>query len=70
MSVISVIVGLYSVYVQLNNGTKEAAEIQITPDFLESNNTRVERSYGIEMILDRPANYHTFIELPILHIPY
>lgn len=66
MSVISVIVGLYSVYIQINNGQKELSEVQITPDFMEANNTREERSFGIELILDQPANYHTFNELPIL----
>lgn len=69
MSIISVFVGLYSVYIQLDNGRNEEIEYQITPDFIESNDTRIERSYNLEMILDKPANYHTFNELPILVSP-
>lgn len=66
MSVISVIVGLYSVQIQLTNGENEAEEVQVTPDFLESNNMRAQRSSDLELILARPANFHTFNELPIL----
>ncbi|CAN3371382.1 cytochrome c oxidase subunit 1 (mitochondrion) [Diutina catenulata] len=66
MSVISVIVGIYSVQIQLTNGENEAEEVQVTPDFVESNLTRTQRSSDLELILDRPANYHTFNELPIL----
>lgn len=66
LSVISVIVGLYSVNVQLTNGDNELEEIQVTPDFTESNLTRTVRSSDIELILDRPMNYHTYAELPIL----
>lgn len=66
LSVISVIVGLYSVQIQLNNGENEIEELHVTPDFPESNLTRDQRSSDIELILDRPANFHTFSELPIL----
>ena len=66
MSIISVLVGLYSVQVQLTNGENEAEEVQVTPDFLESNNTRSQRSSDIELILDRPVHFHSFNELPIL----
>lgn len=69
LSIVSVIVGLYSVHIQLNNGENEELEIQVTPDFVESNLTRNERSSDLELILDRPANYHTFDELPILYQP-
>lgn len=67
LSVISVIVGLYSVHVQLNNGENELEEIQVTPDFTESNLTRSQRSSDLELILDRPAGYHTYLELAILY---
>lgn len=67
LSVISVIVGLYSVHVQLNNGENEIEEIQVTPDFTESNLARAVRSSDLELILDRPAGYHTYLELAILH---
>nr|YP_008474983.1 cytochrome c oxidase subunit 1 [Candida tropicalis]AGS44271.1 cytochrome c oxidase subunit 1 [Candida tropicalis] len=66
MSVLSVVIGLYSVLVQLENGENEREEIQVTPDFLEANNTRATRDSDLELILARPANYHTFNELPIL----
>lgn len=66
LSVISVFVGLYSVYIQINNGDNEELEVQVTPDFPESNLTRDERSSDLELILDKPANFHTFNELPIL----
>lgn len=66
MSVLSVVVALYSVLVQLENGEEERAEVQVTPDFLEANNTRSLRDSDLELILARPANYHTFNELPIL----
>lgn len=66
MSVLSVVIGLYSVLVQLENGENEREEIQVTPDFLEANNTRATRNSDLELILARPANYHTFNELPIL----
>lgn len=69
LSIVSVIVGLYSVHIQLNNGENEELEIQVTPDFVESNLTRSQRSSDLELILDRPANYHTFDELPILYQP-
>jgi cytochrome c oxidase subunit 1 len=66
MSILSVIVGLYSVLVQLNNGENEREEIQVTPDYLESNNTREVRDSDLELITSKPAQYHTFSELPIL----
>ena len=66
MSVISVLIGLYSVLVQLTNGENEREEIQVTPDYLESNNTRDVRDSDLELITSRPAQYHTFSELPIL----
>jgi len=66
MSVLSVLAGLYSVHIQINNGDNESEEIQVTPDFTESNLTREQRSSDLELILDRPANFHTFNELPIL----
>lgn len=66
ISVISVIVALYSVQVQITEGTNLDEEIQVTPDFTESNLTRLQRSSDLELILDRPANFHTFSELPIL----
>ena len=66
MSVLSVVIGLYSVLVQLENGENEREEIQVTPDFLEANNTRATRDSDLELILARPANYHTLNELPIL----
>ena len=60
MSVISVLIGLYSVLVQLTNGENEREEIQVTPDYLESNNTRDVRDSDLELITSRPAQYHTF----------
>lgn len=69
LSIVSVLVGLYSVHIQLNDGENVELEIQVTPDFVESNLTRDQRSSDLELILDRPANYHTFDELPILYQP-
>nr|YP_008475242.1 cytochrome c oxidase subunit 1 [Candida blackwelliae]AGS44564.1 cytochrome c oxidase subunit 1 [Candida blackwelliae] len=66
LSVISVIVGLYSVLVQLTNGENEKAEEVVTPDYTESNILRNERVSDLELILSRPAQYHTYSELPIL----
>lgn len=66
MSILSVIAALYSINIQLTNGQNEEEELQITPDYLEANLTRYQRAFGIELILDRPVNYHTFNELPIL----
>lgn len=66
ISVISVLAGLISVLIQLENGENEALEVQVTPDFTESNLTRDVRDSDLELILDRPAKYHTFNELPIL----
>lgn len=66
MSVLSVIVGLYSVLIQLSNGENENGELPVTPDYLESNNTRSVRESDLELILDKPAHYHTYNELPIL----
>ncbi|KAG7191303.1 cytochrome c oxidase subunit 1 [Scheffersomyces spartinae] len=66
ISVIAVIVGLKSVLVQLENGENERPEVQVTPDFLEANLTRDVRDSDLELILSRPAEYHTFSELPIL----
>nr|YP_008475304.1 cytochrome c oxidase subunit 1 [Candida chauliodis]AGS44613.1 cytochrome c oxidase subunit 1 [Candida chauliodis] len=66
MSVLSVIIGLYSVLIQLSNGENEAGELPVTPDYLESNNTRSVRESDLELILDKPAHYHTYNELPIL----
>jgi len=69
LSIIAVFVGLYSVFIQLDNGQNEEVEYQITPDFTEANLTREQRSHGLELILDQPVNYHTFNELPILMNP-
>lgn len=69
LSIIAVFVGLYSVFIQLDNGQNEDVEYQVTPDFTEANLTREQRSYGLELILDQPVNYHTFSELPILMSP-
>jgi cytochrome c oxidase subunit 1 len=66
ISVISVIVGLKSVLIQLENGENEELELQVTPDFTESNLCREVRDSDIELILARPAEYHTFSELPVL----
>ena len=66
MSIISVIVGLYNVSIQFENGENEEVELHVTPDYLESNLLRDERSSDLELILNKPANYHTFNELPIL----
>lgn len=66
ISIIAVIVGLKSVLVQLENGENERPEVQVTPDFLEANLTRDVRDSDLELILSRPAEYHTFSELPIL----
>ena len=69
ISIISVLVGLKSVQIQLENGENEEAEIQVTPDFVESNLTRDVRDSDLELILTRPAEYHTFSELPVLTSP-
>lgn len=69
ISIISVLVGLRSVQIQLENGENENEEIQVTPDFVESNLTRDVRDSDIELILARPAEYHTFSELPVLTSP-
>nr|QNS23227.1 Cox1 [Metschnikowia orientalis] len=69
MSIISVLVGLKSVQMQLENGENEDLEIQVTPDFIESNLTRNTRDSDLELILTRPAEYHTFSELPVLIAP-
>lgn len=69
ISIISVIVGLKSVQIQLDNGLNEEEEIQVTPDFLESNKMRETRDSDLELILARPAEYHTFSELPVLVTP-
>lgn len=66
ISIMSVIAGLKSVLVQLENGENEESDIQVTPDFTESNLTRIVRDSDLELTLPRPANHHTFIELPIL----
>lgn len=66
ISVISVLVGLKSVLVQLENGENEELEIQVTPDFTESNLNREIRDSDLELILTRPAEYHTYSELPVL----
>ena len=66
MSVISVVLGLYSVLVQLTDGENIAREEAVTPDYLESNNTRETRDSDLELILSKPAQYHTYSELPIL----
>nr|YP_008474834.1 cytochrome c oxidase subunit 1 [Candida saraburiensis]AGS44059.1 cytochrome c oxidase subunit 1 [Candida saraburiensis] len=66
MSVLSVVIGLYSVLVQLEQGETLREEIQVTPDYIEGNMTRNNRNSDLELILDRPAKYHTFAELPIL----
>nr|YP_008474870.1 cytochrome c oxidase subunit 1 [Meyerozyma guilliermondii]AGS44075.1 cytochrome c oxidase subunit 1 [Meyerozyma guilliermondii] len=69
ISVISVIVGLKSVLVQLENGENEEIEVPVTPDFTESNLAREVRESDLELILTRPAEYHTFTELPVLTSP-
>ncbi|KAK6459826.1 various chains-domain-containing protein [Scheffersomyces coipomensis] len=69
MSIISVIVGLYNVSIQLENGENEEVELHVTPDYLESNLLRDERSSDLELILNKPANYHTFNEYD-LKSPY
>nr|YP_008474998.1 cytochrome c oxidase subunit 1 [Clavispora lusitaniae]AGS44289.1 cytochrome c oxidase subunit 1 [Clavispora lusitaniae] len=69
ISIISVLVGLRSVQIQLENGENEDLEIQVTPDFIESNLTRDVRDSDLELILTRPAEYHTFSELPVLTSP-
>lgn len=69
ISVISVLVGLKSVLIQLENGENEDFDIQVTPDFLEANLTRTVRDSDLELILSRPAEYHTFSELPVLTHP-
>lgn len=66
ISVISVLVGLKSVLVQLENGENEELEIQVTPDFTESNLNREIRDSDLDLILTRPAEYHTYSELPVL----
>lgn len=66
ISVISVIAGLKSVLVQIENGENELEEIKVTPDFVESNLTRDTHLKDLELILSRPAQYHTFTELPVL----
>nr|YP_010508129.1 cytochrome c oxidase subunit 1 [Candida verbasci]UXG56593.1 cytochrome c oxidase subunit 1 [Candida verbasci] len=65
MSVLSVIVGTYSVTIQLSNGENENGELPVTPDYTESNNTRSVRESDLETILDKPAHYHTYNETPI-----
>jgi hypothetical protein len=69
ISIISVIVALISVQVQLTDGEKLPFDTQVTPDYLESNMTRSTRDSDIELVLSRPADYHTFSELPILTSP-
>ncbi|KAI5952215.1 hypothetical protein KGF57_004143 (mitochondrion) [Candida theae] len=60
------VLGLYSVLVQLTEGENIAREEAVTPDYLESNNTRETRDSDLELILSKPAHYHTYSELPIL----
>lgn len=69
LSLISVLAGLKSVLIQLENGTELEKEVQVTPDFTESNLCRNTRDSDLELILTRPAEYHTFSELPILISP-
>lgn len=69
ISVISVLVGLKSVLIQLEDGENIEKDIQVTPDFLEANLTRSQRDSDLELILSRPAEFHTFSELPILTHP-
>lgn len=66
ISVVSLFVGLKSVLVQIENGENELEEIKVTPDFTESNLNREVHVADLELILSRPAQYHTFTELPIL----
>jgi cytochrome c oxidase subunit 1 len=66
ISVISLIAGLKSILIQLENGENEIEELKVTPDFTESNLTRNVHVSDLELILSRPAQYHTFTELPIL----
>ncbi|CAH6724011.1 cytochrome c oxidase subunit 1 (mitochondrion) [[Candida] jaroonii] len=69
MSMMSVLAGLKSVLVQLENGTNEEFDTQVTPDFLEANLTRSNRDHALELMLSRPAEFHTFRELPMLVTP-
>nr|YP_008474850.1 cytochrome c oxidase subunit 1 [Candida buenavistaensis]AGS44062.1 cytochrome c oxidase subunit 1 [Candida buenavistaensis] len=66
MSILSVIIGLYSIQIQLTNGEDQREVVPVTPDYIESNNLRNQRESDLELILSRPAHYHTFTELPIL----
>nr|YP_003204911.1 cytochrome c oxidase subunit 1 [Millerozyma farinosa]CAY39281.1 cytochrome c oxidase, subunit 1 [Millerozyma farinosa] len=66
ISMMSVMVGLKSVLMQLEDGENQDMEVQVTPDFVESNLTRDIRDSDLELILSRPAEYHTFSELPML----
>ncbi|CAK7920006.1 cytochrome c oxidase subunit 1 (mitochondrion) [[Candida] anglica] len=66
MSVISLMAGLKSILVQMENGENELEEIKVTPDFTESNLNREVHVSDLELMLSRPAQYHTFNELPIL----
>lgn len=66
ISIVSVIAGLKSIMVQLENGENEIEELKVTPDFTESNLNREVHVADLELILSRPAQYHTFTELPIL----
>lgn len=66
ISLISVFVGLKSVLIQIENGENENAEHHVTPDFVESNLCRDTRDSDLELILTKPAEYHTFSELPVL----
>nr|QMJ95633.1 Cox1 [Metschnikowia sp. 04-218.3] len=69
MSMMSVMVGLKSVQIQLENGLNETEDIQVTPDFTESNLTRKTRDSDLELMLTRPADFHTFSELPVTMAP-
>lgn len=72
ISVISVFVALNSIFIQLKDGNNVSKDgsvsihESITPDFIESNNTREYRNTDIEFRLSTPPMYHSFNELPIL----
>lgn len=73
ISIIALILSLKIVYDQLINGQEADSKNMRNsignynaPDFMMSNYSNVNYS-DIELILPRPADYHTFNELPILY---
>nr|AGS44256.1 cytochrome c oxidase subunit 1 [[Candida] subhashii] len=66
LSIVALGVGLYSVELQLEEGENEASEVQLEPDYVESNLLRQAHVSELELVLERPMGYHTFNELPIL----